>query len=78
MKWTILTLLTVILTSCSTNSVKIKTEICILGGSEAGFTAAIQAARLGKKVVLIEPTGHPGGMMVEGIVKDIRFGSGVV
>jgi hypothetical protein len=54
---------------------KIDTEICILGGSEAGFTAAIQAARLGKKVVLIEPTGHPGGMMVEGIVKDIRFGS---
>jgi len=54
---------------------QIKTEICILGGSEAGFTAALQAARLGKMVVLIEPTGHPGGMMVEGIVKDIRFGS---
>jgi ribulose 1,5-bisphosphate synthetase/thiazole synthase len=50
-------------------------DICILGGSEAGFTAAIQAARSGKKVVLIEPTGHPGGMLVEGIVKDIRFGS---
>jgi hypothetical protein len=54
---------------------RIITDICILGGSEAGFTAAIQAARLGKHVVLIEPTGHPGGMMVEGIVKDIRFGS---
>jgi hypothetical protein len=54
---------------------KIETEICILSGSEAGFTAALQAGRLGKKVVLIEPTGHPGGMMVEGIVKDIRFGS---
>jgi hypothetical protein len=56
----------------------IQTDICILGGSEAGFTAAIQAARLGKNVLLIEPTGHPGGMMVEGIVKDIRFGSSVV
>ncbi len=56
-------------------SQKIKTDICILSGSEAGFTAALQVARLGKKVVLIEPTGHPGGMMVEGIVKDIRFGS---
>ncbi|KPL13905.1 MAG: xanthan lyase [Bacteroides sp. SM1_62] len=54
---------------------KIKTDVCILSGSEAGFTAALQASRLGKKVVLIEPTGHPGGMMVEGIVKDIRFGS---
>ncbi len=53
----------------------IQTDICILSGSEAGFTAAIQAARMGKMVVLIEPTGHPGGMMVEGIAKDIRFGS---
>lgn len=57
---------------------QISTDVCILSGSEAGFTAAVQAARMGKKVVLIEPTGHPGGMMVEGIVKDIRFGSSVV
>ncbi len=57
---------------------EIETDICVLGGSEAGFTAAIQAARMGKSVVLIEPTGHPGGMMTEGIVKDIRFGSSVV
>ncbi|MCB0669616.1 MAG: FAD-dependent oxidoreductase [Saprospiraceae bacterium] len=53
-------------------------DICVLGGSEAAFPAAIQAARMNKKVILIEPTGHPGGMMVEGIVKDIRFGSSVV
>ena len=57
---------------------EIQADICILSGSEAGFTAAIQAARMGKTVVLIEPTGHPGGMMVEGIAKDIRFGSSVV
>lgn len=56
----------------------IHTDVCILGGSEAAFTAAIQAARMGQDVVLIEPTGHPGGMMVEGIAKDIRFGSSVV
>ncbi len=60
------------------NHISTRTDICILGGSEAAFTAAIQAARLGKKVILIEPTGHPGGMMVEGIVRDIRFGSSVV
>lgn len=54
------------------------TDICILGGSEAGFTAAIQASRLGKKVVLIEPNGHPGGMVVEGLGKDIRFGNASV
>ena len=66
------------LSNSSAEVTGIKTDICILGGSEAGFTAAIQAARMGKDVVLIEPTGHPGGMMVEGIVKDIRFGSSVV
>lgn len=65
-------------TCTSLDNNRIQTEICILGGSEAGFTAAIQAARMGKKVVLIEPTGHPGGMMVEGIAKDIRFGSVLV
>ena len=67
--------------SCSIieqNEEIIKTDVCILSGSEAGFTAAIQAGRSGNKVILIEPTGHPGGMMVEGIVKDIRFGSGRV
>jgi len=62
--------------SCtSTNPNDVITDICILGGSEAGFTAAIQAARMGKRVVLIEPTGHPGGMVVEGLGKDIRFGN---
>ena len=66
-------------TSCASSYVEtIQSDICILSGSEAGFTAAIQAARMGKKVVLIEPTGHPGGMMVEGIAKDIRFGSVLV
>ncbi len=53
-----------------TNTNDIITDICILGGSEAGFTAAIQAARMGKRVVLIEPTGHPGGMVVEGLGQD--------
>ena len=63
--------------SCKTTDT-LSADICILSGSEAGFTAAIQAARMGKKVVLIEPTGHPGGMLVEGLGKDIRFGSGAV
>jgi hypothetical protein len=71
-------LLSLSIISCQVTKEKdqtVFTDICILGGSEAAFTAAMQAARMGKKVVLIEPTGHPGGMMVEGIVKDIRFGS---
>ncbi len=53
-------------------------DIVILSGSEAGFTAAIQAARMKKTVVLIEPTGHPGGMAAEGISGDIKHGNQVV
>ncbi len=42
-------------------------EVVIYGGTAAGITAAIQAAKMNKKVVLIEPTGHLGGMSVEGL-----------
>ncbi|MEZ4773639.1 MAG: FAD-dependent oxidoreductase [Bacteroidia bacterium] len=77
-KWVTLWILILFLSCTSTDGPVVQTDIFILSGSEAGFTAAIQAARMGKSVVLVEPTGHPGGMMVEGIVKDIRFGSSVV
>mgnify|MGYP003638744677 CR=1 FL=1 len=53
-------------------------DVVILSGSEAGFTAAIQAARMGKSVALIEPNGHPGGMVVEGIAGDIKHGNQAV
>ncbi|MFN3161713.1 MAG: FAD-dependent oxidoreductase [Rubinisphaera brasiliensis] len=53
-------------------------DVVILSGSEAGFTAAIQAARMGKTVLLIEPTGHPGGMAVEGIAGDIKHNNQTV
>jgi hypothetical protein len=77
--WPYSLILVALLVACSTSDPHLlKTQICVYGGSEAGFTAAMQAARMGKQVILIEPTGHPGGMMVEGIAKDIRFGSSVV
>lgn len=47
-------------------------DVVILSGSEAGYAAALQAARMGRSVALIEPTGHPGGMAVEGLASDIR------
>lgn len=42
-------------------------DVVIYGGSSGGFTAAIQAAKLGKSVVLVEPSAHIGGMNVEGL-----------
>jgi hypothetical protein len=43
------------------------TDICIYGGTSGGVVAAVQAARLGKTVVIVEPGQHLGGMMSGGL-----------
>jgi hypothetical protein len=42
-------------------------DICIYGGTSGGVVAAVQAARMGKSVVLVEPGKHLGGMMSGGL-----------
>jgi hypothetical protein len=42
---------------------KIKTDVLVVGGGASGVCAAIQAARMGAKVVLVEETTWLGGMM---------------
>ena len=42
-------------------------DIVIYGGTSAGVIAGIQAAKLGKKVILVEAGQHIGGMAVEGL-----------
>lgn len=42
-------------------------DICIYGGTSAGVIAAVQAAREGRSVILVEPGQHLGGMSVEGL-----------
>ncbi|MCG9792853.1 FAD-dependent oxidoreductase [Flavobacterium algicola] len=44
-----------------------KKDICIYGGTAAGVIAAVQAARLGKSVVIIEPSKYIGGMTSSGL-----------
>ncbi|MBI2481903.1 MAG: FAD-dependent oxidoreductase, partial [Planctomycetia bacterium] len=46
---------------------KIDTDVCIYGGTSGGVVAAVQAARLGKRVVLVEPGRHLGGMTSGGL-----------
>ncbi|CAL1516459.1 FAD-dependent oxidoreductase [Chitinophaga sp. MM2321] len=47
-------------------------DVVVYGGTPGGFTAAIQVARMGKSVVLIEPSAHIGGIVVNGLgVTDI-------
>lgn len=41
-------------------------DLVVLGGTGAGYAAAIQAARLNLSVALIEDSAHVGGISIEG------------
>ena len=43
------------------------TDLCVYGGTAGGVAAAIQAARMGKSVVLVEPSKHIGGLTSGGL-----------
>jgi hypothetical protein len=51
----------------STLAAPMETDLCIYGGTSAGVIAAVQGAKMGKKVVLVEAGQHLGGMSVEGL-----------
>lgn len=44
------------------------TDVLIYGATPGGITAAIQIARMGKSVMLVEPTTHIGGATTGGLV----------
>jgi len=44
-----------------------KYDVLVYGGTSGGFIAAIQVAKMGKSVALLEPGSHIGGMNVEGL-----------
>ncbi|RBP44495.1 acetyl esterase/lipase [Roseimicrobium gellanilyticum] len=45
----------------------IAADICVYGGTSGGVAAAVQASRMGKKAVIIEPGKHLGGMTSGGL-----------
>lgn len=66
----LLTVLTVIqFVSCNRkdNIPQNYSDVVIYGGTSAGISAAIQTARLGKSVTLIEPTNRLGGLTTGGL-----------
>jgi len=42
-------------------------DLCIYGGTSGGVAAAVQAARMGKSVTIVEPGRHLGGMTSGGL-----------
>lgn len=45
----------------------IKSDICIYGATSSGVVAAVQAAKAGKRAVLVEFSNHIGGMTTSGL-----------
>src|SRR5687768_8312444 len=45
----------------------IETDVCVYGGTAGGVAAAVQAAREGHSVALLEFGGHLGGMTSGGL-----------
>lgn len=45
----------------------LETDVCIYGGTSAGVIAAVQVAKMGGRVILVEAGQHLGGMSVEGL-----------
>ena len=44
-----------------------KADLVIYGGTSAGVAAALQAGRMGRTVIVIEPTDHLGGLTTNGL-----------
>ncbi len=42
--------------------VKYRAEICVVGAGPSGIAAAVSAARLGRKVILLDANSFPGGL----------------
>jgi hypothetical protein len=55
------------LAQARTQAQVVQADVCIYGGTSGGVAAAVQAARMGKKVVLLEPGKHLGGMTSGGL-----------
>lgn len=45
----------------------VESEVCVYGSTPSGVAAAVQAARLGKSVVIVTPDQHLGGMSSSGL-----------
>jgi hypothetical protein len=56
-----------LLAPTSATTAALEADVCVYGATSGGVAAAVQAARMGKRVVLIEPGRHVGGMTSGGL-----------
>jgi len=54
-------------TAAVAHAAAVSYDVVVYGGTSAGISSAIQAARMGKTAVLIEPTQFLGGLTTGGL-----------
>lgn len=64
---TFVLLLAISITSCVSEKTTSTYDIVIYGGTSAGIAAAVQASRMGKSSIVIEPSNHIGGLTTGGL-----------
>ena len=65
--WLATVLLTPRAAVCAEAPASLTADVIIYGGTSGGVVAAVQAARMGKTVILLEPGKHLGGMTAGGL-----------
>ncbi|MFT4567930.1 MAG: NADPH-dependent 2,4-dienoyl-CoA reductase/sulfur reductase-like enzyme [Saprospiraceae bacterium] len=71
-KYSILLVVFSVVTSCGNKdneNISSSADIVVFGRSPSGLSAAIQPARLGSEVILVEPYSRIGGMMFGGLTR---------
>jgi choline dehydrogenase-like flavoprotein len=63
----LLSLLLVAFGSLPARAATFEADVCVYGGTSGGVIAAVQAARMGKTVILLESGRHLGGMTSGGL-----------
>lgn len=59
--------LTAATVSAQVTDVVLEADLCVYGATSAGVIAAVQAAREGRSVILLDADGHIGGMTTSGL-----------
>lgn len=66
-RWSVCLLLVLLTPYVGAQPATVDADICVYGGTSGGVLAAVQAARLGKRAVIVEPGAHLGGMTAGGL-----------
>lgn len=63
----LLTLLAAVIAAFPVRAQVVEADLCIFGGTSGGIAAAVQAHRMGKTAVIVNPTKYLGGLTTGGL-----------